>query len=109
MSQANVEIAMQATDALNRRDRDAFHRLTSAAGGRARVPRFGRARVGVEMLVFGVLAVAVVLGAVPASAQAVATWKFAGQGISDGRSQPAETLLTPANVPTLAPKWVLKT
>src|SRR5207237_8063471 len=78
-------------------------------GGRARVPRFGRARVGVEMLVFGVLAVAVVLGAVPASAQAVATWKFAGQGISDGRSQPAETLLTPANVPTLAPKWVLKT
>jgi polyvinyl alcohol dehydrogenase (cytochrome) len=46
---------------------------------------------------------------VAASAHGAASWQFAGQSISNSRSQPLETQLTTANVGTLTPKWTLTT
>src|SRR3989440_5668856 len=51
-------------------------------------------------------ALALVIAVAPAQA---ASWRFAGQSISNGRSQPLETELTTANVGTLAPKWTVTT
>jgi len=44
-----------------------------------------------------------------ADARAAASWRFAGHDISNSRTQPAETLITTANVSTLAPRWVFTT
>ena len=49
------------------------------------------------------------IGPIIADAHAVANWRFAGHDISDSRTQPLETLITTANVGSLAPKWVFAT
>jgi len=38
-----------------------------------------------------------------------AQWPIAGQDLSNSWNQPAEHLINPANVHTLAPKWVFTT
>jgi len=38
-----------------------------------------------------------------------AQWPIAGQDLSNSWNQPAEHLINPANVQTLAPKWVFIT
>jgi polyvinyl alcohol dehydrogenase (cytochrome) len=55
------------------------------------------------------LCVVLALSAVVVSAQGAASWKFAGQGIANSRSQPLETQITTANVGTLALKWKFTT
>ena len=43
------------------------------------------------------------------TAQGQAQWPIAGQNLDNSRSQPAEHLITRANVHTLSAKWVFKT
>jgi len=67
--------------------------------------RKGRSRRVLVALACGLLAPA--LSAAAAGARA--SWPMAGNNAANSHFQPLETALTPANVATLAPKWVFTT
>ncbi len=80
---------------------------------RGPIPAFvsGCARAYAVVLPAAITCVWVLFPVIPsvAGAQTAASWRFAGQDISNSRSQPLETTITTGNVATLAPKWVFTT
>ena len=54
-------------------------------------------------------ALLIMCGVVPTEVARAANWTVAGQNISNSRTQPSETVITPTDAAELAPKWTFTT
>ena len=54
-------------------------------------------------------ALLIMCGVVPTGVARAANWTVAGQNISNSRTQPSETVITPTDAAELAPKWTFTT
>lgn len=72
----------------------------------------GRLRAGSparRLVVFGCAGVLLAIGVSSASGAAPASWSFAGNDVTNSRTQPAETKISSSNVGQLALKWTTAT
>src|ERR1700722_21014581 len=77
-----------------------FRRLT-----RARTALIGMATVTIAAAITGIIAQPGNAAALPSAGSG--QWPSAGQNISDTHFQPAEHVISPANVSRLTPRWTL--